>query len=533
MSRKAGGERRLAARRRCRELLREERVALGAGDDRGDELLGRRVRALGANERGDRLGGERPELERDGGARTDDARRQPLERCAGGHLLGSVRPDDEHRRARDAVREEREQVERRAVRPVEVLEREHDRLLGREALERDEHLLEEPEPRVRPAGGTGRGRAAVRELGNEARELVQLPRQAGERRRAGDRAECVGERQVREPDADELDAPPGEHRRSARARLRGELRDEPRLPDPGAARDEHGAPLAARGGVEERLELRDLRLAPHEARGTAAGGARRRRLRARGGALERRILGQDLLLQSLERGGGLEPELPVERAAEPVVCLERLGLAAGSVQREDQLPVQPLAERMAERERLDAAGHLGGAPGGELGVDPILAAGEAELLQVRPLDLGERLGELGERRPAPQVERVREELGRAVRVAGLERRAPLGPEPGEPGEVERLRLDRDEVAGRLRPERLRGQRLAQLRDVDLHHLRRGPGRLVAPEVVHEPVDRDGPVRVQEEPGEERTRLAAAERDRLAVLDRLEGPQQPELQHEYP
>ena len=56
---------------------------------------------------------------------------------------------------------------------------------------------------------------------------------------------------------------------------------------------------------------------------------------------------EDLLLERLELGGGLEAELRHERLAGIGVRLEGLGLAAGAVQREHQLRPEPLAERMA------------------------------------------------------------------------------------------------------------------------------------------------------------------------------------------
>ena len=57
-------------------------------------------------------------------------------------------------------------------------------------------------------------------------------------------------------------------------------------------------------------------------------------------------------------------------------------------------------------ERLELADELGVASRGEVVVDALLEAGEAQLLQPRDLGLGEALvGEVGKRRAAPERER--------------------------------------------------------------------------------------------------------------------------------
>ena len=70
------------------------------------------------------------------------------------------------------------------------------------------------------------------------------------------------------------------------------------------------------------------------------------------------------------------------------------------------------------------------------------------------------------------------------------RLARLGDQPLEALQVDLLRLDLEQVAGRPRHERLGRQQLAQPRDVDLHDRHRRLGRLVAPELVDQAVARD-------------------------------------------
>ena len=66
---------------------------------------------------------------------------------------------------------------------------------------------------------------------------------------------------------------------------------------------------------------------------------------------------------------------------------------------------RPLAERVLENERLDLSDELGMAAEREVGLEPALERLQAELFEAGNLGLSERLlGEIGKRRPAPEVE---------------------------------------------------------------------------------------------------------------------------------
>lgn len=61
--------------------------------------------------------------------------------------------------------------------------------------------------------------------------------------------------------------------------------------------------------------------------------------------------------------------------------------------------------------------------------------------------------------------------------------------------------------------------------------RGGPGRLLAPERVHEKLGRDDVIRLEQEHCEDRALLLAAERERAPVVgEYLERPEDPELRH---
>ena len=140
-----------------------------------------------------------------------------------------------------------------------------------------------------------------------------------------------------------------------------------------------------------------------------------RQLDDRRRCVEARVLGQDLLLQALELGARLDPDLFDQGLARLAVGIERLGLAPVAIEGEHALRVQALSQRLLGDQRLEPGDRLGVAPGGELGVDRQLERPQVKLLEAADLGSGEGLGgDVGERGAAPQLERG---AGRAVRPA--------------------------------------------------------------------------------------------------------------------
>ena len=172
-------------------------------------------------------------------------------------------------------------------------------------------------------------------------------------------------------------------------------------------------------------------------------------------------------------------------------------MAAGAVEHEHQLRSRPLAERLPRDEILELGHEAGVPPERQVGLDPLLDGGEPGILEPRTRVSGERLGaELCERRPAPELECFGEALRRGLRVAGTEQLAPLSNQALEPIEVELALLNPDGVARWLGDQTIGAERLPQLRDIALERLRRRFRRLIAPEVVDKPGDRDNPVTAQ-------------------------------------
>ena len=146
----------------------------------------------------------------------------------------------------------------------------------------------------------------------------------------------------------------------------------------------------------------------------------------RPGAFQRRVVDQDRLFELLQGAPGLESELVEELAPSVPVGLQRVGLPAGSVQREHQLAAQALAQRMLAHQRLELAHQPGMLARGQIRVDPVLERGQTGFLQPRDLRLGKRLvGEVRERRTAPHPQRLPQNA--PPRSAHRRARAPPGP----------------------------------------------------------------------------------------------------------
>ena len=278
-----------------------------------------------------------------------------------------------------------------------------------------------------------------------------------------------------------LDAPavPDEQLGGPRCRAQKAI-DNSRLADPGLSRDEHEPPLPGTRLVEQPLEMSELALATggpfHTRAANRLGGA----IRGRGGlgdgsssrSVERRVLPEHAPLEILQPGGRVDPELLVEHAPERLIDVERFCVPTRPVEGEHLLRAQPLAQRMAGDQGLELPDDVRVIAEREIGLDPPLQRRRPLLLEARPLVAREGLRELRQGRATPEPESPSKQLGRGAGVSVGERLAPRRDEPLKPPEIELLVGDFEHVAGRPRLQPGLGQRLPQLRDVDLHHLLR-------------------------------------------------------------
>ena len=232
---------------------------------------------------------------------------------------------------------------------------------------------------------------------------------------------------------------------------------------------------------------------------------------------ECRVLAQHLLVQLLQRRGRVDPQLVGEHRAVVRVAGQGVGLPAGAVEREDQAAAQAFAERMGVHELLEARDGVVPAAGPQREVDPQLLRIEPQLRQPGRLGTGELLvGELRERRPAPQSQRLVERLERVQPAAGP---ASLGDQALEAVGVGAA--GGEHVAGRPREQRrLRAEHATQPRHQDLHRVRGVGGLVVAPHGRGEAVDRHDLARVHQQ---HREQPAQAGRERWPP-DRLHRPQ---------
>jgi hypothetical protein len=127
------------------------------------------------------------------------------------------------------------------------------------------------------------------------------------------------------------------------------------------------------------------------------------------GGCELRVLVQDLLLEPLQRGAGVEPERVAEHVPRYLENLQGVRLPSRAVQREHQLCAKALAKRMFGNEPLQLDNDLLMAAELELGLNPLFDDRQTELIEPRRLLAGERVvAEVGQRLATEESERLRE-----------------------------------------------------------------------------------------------------------------------------
>ena len=222
---------------------------------------------------------------------------------------------------------------------------------------------------------------------------------------------------------------------------------------------------------------------------------------------------------SPERRGRQQSQLLVEGTPEILQRGQRVRVAPAAVEREHELRPRALAQRLAGDERLELGGHHGVVAEGELGVDAILDAVEAQLRQARGLERGEGLTELGERLAPPEGERLAEQARRARASPPASAARPAG----AAARIGRGRSPRGRRRARSRPaaHEHRRQRFRSWETWICTIFAAVPG-VLAPEVVDEPLGRDRAVGVERQAGQQRPGLAAAKPNRCAS-SHLERP----------
>ena len=184
-------------------------------------------------------------------------------------LVGAEADDHQHASAVQRAHEKGDEVERRPIRPVQILDHEHERAVGGQPLDHAYDQLEQPRRAALTEGSPAERavgievRQHLRQLGaGRPDELIEL---LG-RRVAHQRAECVRERAERQAIAAHLDAAAREHPRARLARALGGLLDESCLAHAGLATQEHDRRVARDRSVERGRQRRQLGVSSDEDR---------------------------------------------------------------------------------------------------------------------------------------------------------------------------------------------------------------------------------------------------------------------------
>jgi hypothetical protein len=182
-------------------------------------------------------------------------------------------------------------------------------------------------------------------------------------------------------------------------------------------------------------------------------------------------------------------------------------------------------------ERLELGDQLGMPTESQVRLDPLFQGTDVQLVESSDRALGERLvGELGERSPAPQGERLAQQRARTLSVALGECFSAFPDKPLETVSVESVGRQGELVPLPVRPDQpaLGTERLAKKRDGVPDDLRRRRRGRLAPQLVDQSIDRYGLVRVQKEQREEGALPPTTQYDNSIVAHDFERAEDTEL-----
>ena len=478
---------------------------------------------------------------------------QLVQRVAVGDLALAVGAEEQHPARRGRAHEMPQQLERRPVRPLQVVEHEHHRRLRADLAQQRGHGVEEAEAlRVRLRAAHVPAPAGGGMVGGRGPELRQQDREL-RRARAQPVAQGV-QRRARRPPAQHLDhrlverqgllvEAPVEHRRAVRVRAGGHLGHEPRLADPGVARQQHQRALSLGGLTPAALQEGELDPAPDQRVAIHRGGQRRRPRRGlqghrqgghggRSAVRGRRLAAEHALEHGHRRLPGRRAQLLAQQRAQLLERAQRLGRVARGLVDLHQQAMGGLAEgRGGDRGACGLFGRAQLAPAlAQPGLGQRLQSAQAQRVQLPPL-LGRpaALG-VGQERLQVGEQRVAGPDGRQDVVAGLHR--------GLGGEDRGARgLDvHDDGALKLQAQLAApgqhafAQRAAQLRQQRAQRGVGRGGRALGPQRVDELVARAAATAIEHEVGEQQAPLAPREPCVQSMPVRLDqhGPAQADV-----
>ena len=243
---------------------------------------------------------------------------------------------------------------------------------------------------------------------------------------------------------------------------------------------------------------------------------------------DRGVVREDRLLEPPKLRPWLEPELVGEHAPRLLERLERVRLAAAAVERQHQLPPQPLPERVIRERRTERRRELAMLAEREPDLEVLLERVDVQRLE--PACLGaepRRAGQTLQRRSAPEGQRRGDGVRRGRGVAVAQRGAGLREQLLEPDRVDACAVQRVPV-GRA-DDRLLAERGAEAGDVVMERVPRSGRELLAPQTVDEPVDVDHPTLPEREHREQSLPLRAAHVRGRSARESLERAEKPDLE----
>ncbi len=253
------------------------------------------------------------------------------------------------------------------------------------------------------------------------------------------------------------------------------------------------------------------------------------------GQIERRVRGQHPLVQFADHASRLGAELADQPVTQPPVRRQRLGLPAGTVQREHPVLPQPLAQRVLLDQRAQLDTELGVLAEREPGLHQGLGGGQPAFLRddEPAVEVGVD-GDVLEGPAAPQREPPAQLVGGGQRIAVAQRLLAARHELLEREQVEIGGGYVHPVAGcvgdqpRWRGSAVELQLAAQRRHVCAQRTDRGRWRPDRPDDIHQPIRAQWTVGAQQQHGEDGAQLRRAEPDRLAAtVANLQWPEHPE------
>src|SRR5439155_17775435 len=168
------------------------------------------------------------------------------------------------------------------------------------------------------------------------------------------------------------------------------------------------------------------------------------------------VLVEDATLQLLELPAGLETQLRVEGLPGALIDVERVARTSGAIQREHELAVEALVERVLGDQPFELGNELDVASLREVRLDSVLSRAQPRFLEPPGrLSCKRFVAQLGKGFPAPQPERLTQQFAVAVPTTSFG-------EGLETFEIELARVDSEHITWRPRDQPIVAERPPKL-----------------------------------------------------------------------